>query len=40
METQVTTLFVDFPVPGPEAALAELFRLAGDGKRGRVGTKK
>ena len=40
METQVTTLFVYFPVPGPEAALAELFRLAGDGKRGRVGTKK
>ena len=40
METQVTILFVYFPVPGPEAALAELFQLAGDEKRGRVGTKQ
>ena len=40
METQVTTLSVYFSVPGPEAALAEVFRLAGDEKRGRVGTKQ
>ena len=40
METQVTTLSVYFSVPGPEAALAEVFRLAGDEKRGRVGTIK
>ena len=40
LETKVTSLFVNFPIPALEAALAEFFRLTGDEKRGRVGKKQ
>ena len=33
-------LVVNFPVPGSEAALAGLFRLADNEKRGQVGKKQ
>ena len=39
-ETKVTSLFLNFPIPGLEAALAKFFRLTGNEKRGRVGKKQ
>ena len=40
LETKVTSLFLNFPIPGLEAALAEFFLLTGNEKRGRVGKKQ